>query len=37
MREHALGFDGLTVVHPPIDYNGWDADAIMGCECDQGE
>lgn len=36
MREHALSFDGRATVLPPINYDGWDADAIMGCECDQG-
>lgn len=37
MREHALNFDGRATVLPPVNYDGWDADAIMGCECDQGE
>ena len=36
MREHALAFDGLTTVYPPLNYAGWDADSVMGCECDQG-
>lgn len=25
-----------ALINPPIDYNGWDADAIMGCVCDRG-
>jgi hypothetical protein len=37
MGEHALGFDGLRTVRPPVTYNGWDADSVMGCECDRGE
>jgi len=36
MREHALAFDGRATVYPPINYGGWDADSVMGCECDQG-
>ena len=36
MREHALNFNGRSTILPPINYGGWDADAIMGCECDEG-
>eukprot|EP00602_Paraphysomonas_sp_CaronLab_P009357 CAMPEP_0185037684 /NCGR_PEP_ID=MMETSP1103-20130426/32436_1 /TAXON_ID=36769 /ORGANISM="Paraphysomonas bandaiensis, Strain Caron Lab Isolate" /LENGTH=715 /DNA_ID=CAMNT_0027575783 /DNA_START=415 /DNA_END=2562 /DNA_ORIENTATION=- len=36
MREVSLDFDGRAIVNPPIDYSGWDADAIMGCICDEG-
>lgn len=36
MREMSLDFDGLTTISPSINYNGWDADALMGCVCDDG-
>jgi hypothetical protein len=36
MRQASKLFNGLTYTRPPVNYNNWDADRIMGCVCDYG-
>ena len=36
LSEAAEGFDGVSLLQPPITYSEWDADIIQGCVCDYG-
>lgn len=36
IREIGLEFNGLTLVRPPVNYDGWEADYVTGCVCDEG-
>lgn len=36
MYEAGTMWDGLTVQHPPVYYDSWEADKIQGCLCDPG-
>jgi len=36
MREAGENWNGLSLVHPPVEYTNWDADKIQGCICDAG-
>ena len=31
-----LFYFNRTTINPPIDYDAWDADSILGCVCDEG-
>jgi len=36
MREAAYGFNGYSLITPPVFYNSWEADKVQGCLCDPG-
>ena len=36
LAEAAEGFDGVSLVLPPVTYSEWDADIVQGCVCDYG-
>ena len=36
IKEAGAEFNGLSLVLPPVNYTGWDADKLQGCICDPG-
>lgn len=36
LRQAGLGYDGIRLVNPSVNYNQWDSDRIYGCLCDYG-
>jgi len=36
LREMGAGFDGLSLIRPPVVYDQWDADKFETCLCDEG-
>ena len=36
LRQAGMGYDGIRLVNPSVNYNQWDSDRIFGCLCDYG-